>query len=208
LNCPPPVAPNVEAKLNDLSAVWASASVTLIVKLYVVGLVDEPPKSVVAKTPAEDKVTLAPDKLDPTSLNVTALSEEAERVAIVPEKLPAKEPKLPALVDHVGASDTVKILALDITALPVPFSTLILYWASTDKVIVTVNDVLLLYTIVVAGYQIPVEVFINSTCEPTSKLDPVTVIVDAELPIVFGEIELIVGLEPPAAILASTLASV
>jgi len=87
----------------------------------VVALVELPPKSVVLKTPAEDKVTLAVAKLLPTSLNVTALSEVAATVASVPEKFPAKEPKLPAAVDHVGASDTVKILALDITALPVPF---------------------------------------------------------------------------------------
>ena len=56
----------------------------------------EPPKSVVLKTPAEDKVTLAVVKLDPTSLNVTALSEVAATVASVPEKSPANEPSEPA----------------------------------------------------------------------------------------------------------------
>ena len=122
-----------------------------------------PPKSVVLKTPPDDKVTFAVAKLLPTSENVTALSDVATTVANVPDVSPAKVPKEPAEVVHVGASETVRILVEEITALPSGFSILILYVASTDKVIVTVNDVELLNVTVLAVYHIPVEGFKNST---------------------------------------------
>ena len=47
--------------------------------------VDEPPKSVVAKTPADERVTLAVVKFEPTSENVIALSDDPTSVARVPE---------------------------------------------------------------------------------------------------------------------------
>ena len=83
-----------------------------------------PPKSVVAKTPAEERVTLAVARLDPTSEKVIALSEEPASVAIVPEKLPAKVPSDPAAVLNQRTKDAVKILFVDLPALPSGFSTL------------------------------------------------------------------------------------
>ena len=65
---------------------------------------------------------------------MTALSEVAATVATVPEKFPAIVPSEPALVDQVGASETVKIFVPETVALPSGFSTLILYCASTLKV--------------------------------------------------------------------------
>ena len=53
-----------------------------------VGVVDDPPKSVVVKTPADESVTFAPLKLEVTSEKVTALSDDPEIVASVPEKFP------------------------------------------------------------------------------------------------------------------------
>ena len=57
---------------------------------------------------------------------MTALSEVAATVATVPEKFPAIVPSEPALVDQVGASETVKIFVPESVALPSGFSTLIL----------------------------------------------------------------------------------
>ena len=103
-----------------------------------------PPKSVVLKTPPDDKVTFAVAKLFPTSENVTALSDVATTVANVPEKSPANVPRVPAEVVQVGASETVKMFVDEITALPSGFSILILYVPSTPKVALTVKDVELL----------------------------------------------------------------
>ena len=93
-------------------------------KLYVVGVVLLPPKSVVDKTPAEERVTLAVARLDPTSEKVIALSEEPASVANVPEKLPAKVPKEPAEVVNDGAVEAVIILFVLRPALPSGFSIL------------------------------------------------------------------------------------
>ena len=110
--------------LNALSAVWPSASVILTVKLYWVAVVDEPPKSVVVNAPAEVNVTLAPLKLEVTSENVIALSEEPWIVNKVPEKFPEKVPNEPAAVLNDGAVDAVIILLVLLPALPSGFSTL------------------------------------------------------------------------------------
>ena len=121
----PPVAPNVEVKLKLLSAVCPSASVILIVKLYVVGVVDEPPKSVVVNAPVDVfKVTPAPLKLEVVSEYAIVLSDEPEIVASVPEKFPAKVPSEPADVLNVGAVEDVIILFVLLPALPSGFSIL------------------------------------------------------------------------------------
>ena len=112
-------------KLKFLSAVWLSASVILIVKLYVVGVVDAPPKSVVVITPVEEfKVQFAVVNTEVVSLNVIALSEEPAIVATVPEKFPAIVPSEPAAVVKLGAVDAVKILFVLLPALPSGFSIL------------------------------------------------------------------------------------
>ncbi len=62
------------------------------------------------KTPADERVTLAVVKFEPTSENVIALSDEPAIVATVPLKLPAKVPKEPAEVENEGEADAVKII--------------------------------------------------------------------------------------------------
>ena len=68
-------------------------------------------------------MTLAVARLDPTSEKVTALSDVPAIVAKFPEKFPAKVPKDPADVLNVGAVDAVKILFVDLPALPSGFVT-------------------------------------------------------------------------------------
>ena len=63
-------------------------------------------------------VTPAPLKTDVVSANVIALSDDAEIVANVPEKLPAKVPNEPAPVLNVGAVDAVNIAFVLLAALP------------------------------------------------------------------------------------------
>ncbi len=100
---------------------------TRSVKLYVVADVDDPPKSLVVITPvAEFSEQFACEAL----VNTLVVSEKdnvpspvAATVATVPEKLPAIVPREPALVVHVGASDTVNIAVPDLAALPSLFST-------------------------------------------------------------------------------------
>ena len=92
--------------------------------MYCVAVVELPPKSVVAKTPADERVTLAVVKFEPTSENVTALSEVPAIVARFPEKLPANVPSEPAFVVNVGAVDAVIILFVLLPALPSGFSIL------------------------------------------------------------------------------------
>ena len=53
MNCPPPVAPKLDCKVNTLSAVCPSASVALSVNVYNVAAVELPPKSVVVIAPVE-----------------------------------------------------------------------------------------------------------------------------------------------------------
>ena len=104
---------------------------TRSVKLYVVADVDDPPKSVVVITPvAELSEQFACDAFVSTfvvSEKANVLSPVAATVATVLEKLPAIVPRGPAPVVQVGASDTVNIAELDLTALPSLFSTRIKY---------------------------------------------------------------------------------
>ena len=99
-------------------------------KLYKVAAVEVPPKSVVVITPFVAKLQLAPDDAvktfppDVTSLNVIALSDDPVTVATVPEKSPAIVPSDPAAVVKLGAVDAVKILFVDLPALPSGFSIL------------------------------------------------------------------------------------
>ena len=99
-----------------------------MVKLYVVGEVALPPKSVVVIAPlelfSEQFACEAFVNTFVVSENVIALSELPAKVAIVPEKLPAKEPTLPAEVENVGAADTDIKADEDNTALPSGFSIL------------------------------------------------------------------------------------
>ena len=112
-------------KLKLLSAVCPSASVILIVKLYVVGVVDAPPKSDVVNAPVDVfKATPAPLKLEVVSENAIVLSDEPAIVATVPEKFPANVPSEPADVENVGAVDAVKILFVLLPAFPSGFSIL------------------------------------------------------------------------------------
>ena len=81
-----------------------------MVKLYVVAVIELPPKSVVVIAPvvlfSEQFACEAFVNTLVVSENVIALSELPANVAIVPEKPPAKVPKLPAEVEKVGAADT------------------------------------------------------------------------------------------------------
>ena len=101
----PPVAPNELVNVNSLSAVWPSASVALKVNVYVVAVVELPPKSVVVITPVElSNAQLACDAFvntDVVSENVIDESELAATVVTVPEKSPATLPNEPAEVVHV-----------------------------------------------------------------------------------------------------------
>ena len=90
--------------------------------MYVVGVVDVPPKSDVVITPvALLSVQFAcPEavKTDVTSENAIVLSDDPATVATVPEKLPAIVPIDPAAVLNVGAVDAVIIAFADLPALP------------------------------------------------------------------------------------------
>ena len=92
--------------------------------MYVVGVIELPPKSDVVNAPAVDKLTPAPLYTEVVSENVTALSDEPAIVASVPEKLPAKLPSEPAFVLNEGNVDVVIILFELLPALPSGFSTL------------------------------------------------------------------------------------
>jgi len=99
------------------------------VKLYVVAAVELPPKSVVDITPLEAKLQLAwlpplPTKTLVVSVKVIALSDEPTTVNTVPEKFPSTEPSDPAAVVNDGAVEAVKILFVDLPALPSGFSIL------------------------------------------------------------------------------------
>ena len=85
-----------------------------------------PPKSLVVITPPEDNAQFAEDEFvktkgEDTSVNVT-VSPDATTVATVPEKSPAIVPKEPAEVVQLGASETFKASAADITEFPSGFS--------------------------------------------------------------------------------------
>ena len=112
--------PTVTVILKALSAVWPSASVARIVKLYVVSEVA--PLSVPDITPVlEFKDTppgKVPDVFEKDVAPVAATVYEIEDPA-------AFDPKDPAAVVHAGASETVNNAEDDLTALPSLFSTLI-----------------------------------------------------------------------------------
>ena len=96
--------------------------------MYVVGVVELPPKSDVVIAPVEPfKAQLACDAFVNTfvtSLNVIELSDDPATVATVPEKSPAIVPSDPAAVEKLGAVEAVIILFVDLPALPSGFSTL------------------------------------------------------------------------------------
>ena len=97
--------------------------------MYVVGVVELPPKSLVVITPFEAKLQLAwlpplPTKTLVVSVNVIALSDDPWTVNTVPEKLPATDTYEPAAVVNDGAVDAVIILFVLLPALPSGFSIL------------------------------------------------------------------------------------
>ena len=96
--------------------------------MYVVGVVELPPKSDVVIAPVlAFKAQFACDAFVNTfvtSLNVIELSDDPATVATVPLKFPAIVPSEPAAVEKLGAVDAVKILFVDLPALPSGFSTL------------------------------------------------------------------------------------
>ena len=97
--------------------------------MYVVGVVELPPKSLVVITPFEAKLQFAwlpplPTKTLVVSVNVIELSDVPTTVNTVPEKLPAIVPNEPAAVANEGAVLAVKILFVDLPALPSGFSIL------------------------------------------------------------------------------------
>ena len=152
---------NDDVSENARSAVCPCASVTRSVKLYVVAEVDVPPKSVVVITPvAEFSEQFACDAFVKTlvvSEKDNVPSPVAATVATVPENPPAIVPRDPAPVVQVGASDTVNIAELDLTALPSLFSTRIKYVPSVVNVKLAVIDVALVNVILFAGVTAPVE---------------------------------------------------
>ncbi len=101
----------------------------LIVKVYVVGEVLDPPRSVVVIAPVfvfnKQFACEAFVRTFVVSVKVIGVSPVAARVAIVPLKFPANVPNDPAFVVQDGASETVNKAELDLTALPSLFSTLI-----------------------------------------------------------------------------------
>ena len=89
----------------------------------------EPSKSEVVIAPVElFKEQFAKEAFVKTFVvsEYTIVSPLADNVATAPFNPPAFEPNEPALVDQVGASETVKKFALDKPARPSGFSTLIL----------------------------------------------------------------------------------
>ena len=116
------------------------------------------------------------------------LSPVATTVATVPEKFPAIVPNDPALVVHVGASDTVSKALELLPALPSLFSTLIKYVPSVGKVKFAVIDVALVYVTVFAAVIDPLEP-IASTCGMDTKFCPVITTFVAVLGIAEGLIE-------------------
>ena len=112
--------PTLIVILKALSAVWPSASVARIVKLYVVSAVA--PLSVPDITPDEVFKDVPPGS-DP-DCNAKLVAFVAATVYEI-EDPAAFDPKDPADVVHAGASETVNNAEDDLTALPSLFSTLI-----------------------------------------------------------------------------------
>ena len=112
--------PTLIVILKALSAVWPSASVARIVKLYVVSVVA--PLSVPDITPVPEFKETPPGKVpDVFEKDVAPVAATVYEIE-VPE---AFVPKDPADVVHAGASETVSKAEPDLTALPSLFSTLI-----------------------------------------------------------------------------------
>ena len=132
--------PTLIVILKALSAVCASASVALNVKLYVVSLVGLGAVPVIAPV---DELSVkfmvlagVSESLVRTlvvSLNATVESDEASTSKDT-ESPAAILPRLPADVDHVGASDTVSNADELRAANPSGFSTLIKYVPSVPIV--------------------------------------------------------------------------
>jgi len=95
------------------------------------------------------------------SLNATVESDEASTSKDTDEPA-ATVPRLPADVDHVGASDTVRIADELRAAKPSGFSTLIKYVPSVAKVALTVSCVAE-SLVILFGKNITPDEFINST---------------------------------------------
>ena len=112
--------PTVIVIEKALSAVCPSASVALIVKLYVVS--DVAPDSVPVIAPVlEFKDTPPGNDPDCTAKLVAFVAATVYET----EDPAAFDPKDPAAVVHAGASETVNNAEDDLTALPSLFSTLI-----------------------------------------------------------------------------------
>jgi hypothetical protein len=112
--------PTVIVIEKALSAVCPSASVAVIVKLYVVSEVA--PLSVPDITPEPELIDTPPGKVpDVFAKEVAPVAATVYEI----EDPAAFEPKEPADVVHAGASETVSKAELDLTALPSLFSTLI-----------------------------------------------------------------------------------
>ena len=108
-------------------------------------------------------------------------------------------PRLPADVDHVGASDTVSIADELLAAKPSGFSTLIKYVPSVGNVTLTVSCVAE-SLVILFGVVITPDELINSTLGVITKFVPVIVKDVAVFPIVEGLTPVTVGLVPPAAV--------
>ena len=123
INNPLPDIPNVHDIENALSAVCPSASVAVTVKLEVaaavycvwVPVIVQLPVPLVNVNPVAGG--LGEQVKDTASVQVNVWVEIAE--------FPAKLPKEPLAVTHVGLSETVNIAVPLLTALPSGFSTLI-----------------------------------------------------------------------------------
>ena len=106
-----------------LSAVCPSASVALMVKLYVVSEVAPDSVPVIVEEPLPE-FKLNPPGKEPDWIAIQ-VELVAVRVSVPTDSPPPKLPKLPAAVTHAGASETVRIAVPLRTALPSLFSTLI-----------------------------------------------------------------------------------
>jgi len=116
---------NTDVSEKARSAVCPCASVARRVKLYVVGVVDDPPKSVVVITPVlefSEQFACAAFVNTLVTSEKVGDSPDAATVATVPEKFPAIVPREPELVVQTGLSDTVSKAVFDLTALPSLFS--------------------------------------------------------------------------------------
>ena len=127
---------------------------------------------------------------------VLSLVAATDKLTLAPA---ATLPRLPALVLHVGASDTVSIADELRAAKPSGFSTLIKYVPSVGNVTLTVSCVAESLVILFGNVITPDEL-INSTLGVITKPVPAITIDVALLPIADGVTPVTVGLVPPAAV--------